>query len=90
MSPLNRQGLFLENRADDILGLRSQKPFIVVIVQQKKASKLMIMLSLQDIHNILFKVYGLIICFMYPKIMLLNISVWQGEIPIFPKRYRLH
>lgn len=36
MSTLNRQGLFLENGTEGILGLCSQKPFIVVIVQQQQ------------------------------------------------------
>lgn len=52
MSTLNRQGLFLENRAEGILGFCSQKPFIALIVQQKKkASIFTIMLSLQDTHK---------------------------------------
>ena len=48
-STLKRQGLFLENGAEGMLSLHSQKPFIALIVQQKMANKLMIMLSLQDI-----------------------------------------
>lgn len=51
MSTCNRQDLFLENGAERILGLHSQRTFIVVIVQQKKGTKLMIMLSLQDTHK---------------------------------------
>lgn len=62
-------------------GFSSLKPSIALTVQQKKkmVHKLMIMPSAKEVDGTLITVYGTLISFMHPEIMLAkNISEWPS------------